>query len=250
MLDALKQTGQLDNTLIVFLSDNGMPFANAKTNLYDAGVRLPLLVRSPDQAPRGLVNNAMVSWVDLLPTFLDWSGAKGPNYRLHGRSFLPVLGTENPSGWDEVYFSHTFHEITMYYPMRGMRTRQYKYIRNIFSELEYPHATDLWGSKTWQSIRREGPAGRVGARSVQQYLHRPAEELYDITKDPLEVNNLAGKPEHKETLSAMHRKVHEFRRQTKDPWTLVNTYQGEPPGDSAAERELGELARPRESKQQ
>ena len=73
------ETGQLDNTLIVFLSDNGMPFPNAKTNLYDAGMRLPLIVRSPAQSKRGLVNNAMVSWTDLTADHhrLGWSEAAG-----------------------------------------------------------------------------------------------------------------------------------------------------------------------------
>ncbi|MBI3282155.1 MAG: sulfatase [Acidobacteria bacterium] len=123
MLELLRETGQLANTLILFLSDNGMAFPNAKTNVYDAGLHLPLVMRSPAQSRRGLVNNAMVSWVDLLPTALDWAGAKPPDYPVHGRSFLPVLEQENPSGWDQVYFSHTFHEITMYYPMRGTRTR-------------------------------------------------------------------------------------------------------------------------------
>ncbi|MGH9675264.1 MAG: sulfatase family protein, partial [Bryobacteraceae bacterium] len=80
MMDVLRETGQLDNTLVVCLSDNGMPFANAKTNCYDAGIHLPMIVRHPQQARRGLVNNAMVSWTDLVPAFLDWSGASGPQY--------------------------------------------------------------------------------------------------------------------------------------------------------------------------
>ena len=154
MLDVLRETGQLDNTLILFLSDNGMPFPNAKTNLYDGGMRLPLIVRSPGQSKRGLVNNAMVSWTDLMPTILDWAGAKLPEYPVHGRSFIPVLEQENPQGWDRVFVSHTFHEITMYYPIRGVRTRQYKYLNNLFPELEFPHASDLFASHTWQSVRK------------------------------------------------------------------------------------------------
>lgn len=241
-LDMLRETGQLDSTLVVFLSDNGMPFPNAKTNLYDAGARLPLLVRSPGQTKRGLVNEAMVSWVDLLPTFADWAGAKLPPYPVHGRSFLPVLEQARPEGWDRVFLSHTFHEITMYYPMRGMRTRQYKYLRNLFPELEFPHASDLWMSPTWQSVRREGPSGRLGQRAVERYLHRPAEELYDVMTDPNEVRNLAQSPEHKEVLARMHREVHEWRRQTGDPWTIVNAYQGEPGREP--EREIERLAKP------
>ncbi|MFN7924182.1 MAG: sulfatase [Bryobacteraceae bacterium] len=227
IMDALRETGQLDNTLVVFISDNGMPFANAKTNCYDAGLHLPMIVRAPGQAKRGLVNNAVVNWTCLLPTFLEWSGAKGPGYELHGRSVLPILEQENPVGWDESFFSHTFHEITMYYPMRGVRTRQFKYIRNLFPELEFPHASDLWESHTWQSILKAGETAMVGSRPVGQYLHRSGEELYDITKDPDEVANLAGKAEHGATLAGLRKKVHEWRARTKDPWMVLSRYKGE-----------------------
>jgi N-sulfoglucosamine sulfohydrolase len=224
MMDVLRETGQLDNTLIVFVSDNGMPFPNAKTNCYDAGIHLPMIVRAPGQSKRGMVNNAMVNWTDLLPTFLDFSGAKGPDYELHGRSWLSILEQENPPGRDDSYFSHTFHEITMYYPMRGLRTRQYKYIRNLFPELEFPFASDLWASRTWQSVRRAGPAAMVGRRPVSRYLHRAGEELYDIVHDPDEVNNLADKPEHAAVLAALRQQVHQWRARTRDPWMILNNY--------------------------
>jgi N-sulfoglucosamine sulfohydrolase len=113
VLDALKQTGHADDTLVIFLSDNGIPFPGAKTTLYDAGVHLPLILSSPVQKQRGLVNPAMVSWVDVMPTILDWSGVKPPA-GLAGRSVLPILEQEKPQGWDVVYGSHQFHEVTMY----------------------------------------------------------------------------------------------------------------------------------------
>jgi N-sulfoglucosamine sulfohydrolase len=224
MLQVLKDAGQLDNTLILFLSDNGMAFANAKTSLYDAGMHLPLIVRAPGQAKRGLVNNAMVSWTDLTPTLLEWAGAKAPAYPLHGRSFLNVLEQENPAGWDEVYVSHTFHEITMYYPMRGVRTRQHKYLRNLFSELEFPHASDLFASATWQSLRKAGETAKVGRRPLARYLHRAPEELYDVVKDPDEVNNLASSSEHRGVLEKLRAQITAQRARTKDPWLINDNY--------------------------
>ena len=122
LIAILKETGHYDDTLILYLSDNGIPFPAAKTNLYDSGSRLPLVVRSPDQDRRGIATDAMVTWADLAPTILDFADADGPDYPLHGRSFLGVLDEEHPEGWDEVFASHTFHEITMYYPMRVIRT--------------------------------------------------------------------------------------------------------------------------------
>jgi N-sulfoglucosamine sulfohydrolase len=224
MLDTLKETGQLDNTLILFLSDNGMPFPNAKTNLYDAGMRLPLIVRSPSQTRRGLVNNAMVSWVDLLPTIIDWAGAKLPEYPVHGRSFLPALEQENPQSWDHVFASHTFHEITMYYPIRGVRTRQYKYLNNLFSEVEFPQASDLFASGTWQSVRKAGEAAVLGQRKASKYLHRDPEELYDVIADPQEVSNLVNSASHRQALERLRVQVKRFRKETEDPWLINDNY--------------------------
>jgi N-sulfoglucosamine sulfohydrolase len=241
LLDVLRETGHLENTLVIFISDNGIPFANAKTNLYDAATHLPLIIWSPAQSRHGLVNNAMVSWTDIAPTILDWAGVKGPDYPLHGRSLLPVLEQENPAGWDTVFFSHTFHEVTMYFPMRGLRTRQFKYIRNLFPELEYPLATDLYSSRTWQSILRGGENALIGKRPVGLYLHRPYEELYDITRDPDEVDNLAPDPAYESTLKQLRAETHEFRSRTHDPWTLIGFYRGEPPGDSPEERVINQV---------
>lgn len=225
MLELLRETRQLENTLVIFLSDNGMPFPNAKTGAYDAGVHLPLLVRAPDQSKRGLVNNALISWVDIAPTILDFARAQPPEYPLHGRSFRSVLEQESPEGWERAYISHTFHEITMYYPMRGVRTRRYKYIRNLFPELSFPFSTDLFASETWQSLRNGGPNARVGRRPVEQYLHRAPEELYDISVDPDELNNLARVPQHQTVLQQLRADVTAMRRDTKDPWLLNDSYQ-------------------------
>ena len=221
LIAALRETGQLDNTLFVFLSDNGPAFPNAKTNVYDAGSRLPMIVRAPWLARGGAVNNAMVSFADLTPAFLDAAGAQGPEYPLHGRSWLPVLASENPAGWDQIFYSHTFHEVTMHYPIRGTRTRRWKYLRNLDWQKEFPHASDLYESLTWQEMMKRGGEARLGKRPVKDYLFRAHEELYDLSQDPDEVNNLASDPKHRAELVQLRRDVIEFRKRTGDPW-LIN----------------------------
>ena len=67
---------------------------------------------------RGLANRALTNWTDIMPSILEWTGVQGPDYPLHGRSWLPILEQGQPEGWDRVYFSHTFHEVIDYYPMR------------------------------------------------------------------------------------------------------------------------------------
>ncbi len=90
LLEVLRATGREGDTLVIFLSDNGIPFPGAKTTVYDSGLHLPLIVRQPGQKKTGLVNEALVSWVDVLPTILDWAALKPPA-RLPGRSLLPIL---------------------------------------------------------------------------------------------------------------------------------------------------------------
>ena len=224
LMQVLRETGHWDDTLVIYLSDNGPPFPGAKTTLYEPGTRVPLIVRSPDQRGRAVVCNAMVTWADIAPTILDCARAGGPDYALHGRSFLPVLDQTDPKGWDEVYLSHTFHEITMYYPMRALRARRYKYIVNLADGLPYPFASDLYASPTWQGVLRRG-SKTFGKRTVEAYVHRPRHELYDLEADPHEAVNLAGRAEHAQTLAALQAKLRAWQKKTQDPWLVKYRYE-------------------------
>jgi N-sulfoglucosamine sulfohydrolase len=223
VLDALKETKHSKDTLVIFLSDNGPPFPGAKTTLYDSGVHLPLIVSSPTQKRRGVTNNAMVSWIDICPTILDWAGVKGPA-TLTGRSVLPILEEENPKGWDVVYGSHQCHEVTMYYPMRMIRTRTHKYLRNLAYKLDYPFASDLYNSRTWQGILERGDK-MMGDREIEQFVHRPLEELYDLEKDPHELHNVTADPKYAEVLKDLRERLKSWQVKTRDPWLVKYRYE-------------------------
>jgi N-sulfoglucosamine sulfohydrolase len=223
ILDALRESGRQDETLVIFLSDNGIPFPGAKTTLYDPGVRLPLIVASPSQQRRGVVNRAMVSWIDIVPTILDWAGVKAP-YPLPGRSILPILEQDDPAGWDVVHGSFVFHEITNYYPMRMIRTRTHKLIRNLAHPLDFPFASDLYASKTWQGVLKRGDR-MYGARTVENYVRRPVEELYDLRNDPNETRNLAADPASAEVLKDLRARLRAWQRDTQDPWIVKYEYE-------------------------
>ncbi len=224
LLRALRESGRLEETLVIYASDNGIPFPGAKTTLYEPGIRLPLLVRAPGQRRRGLVCRAMVSWVDLVPTVLQFTGARGPEYPLHGRSFLPLMEESDPPEWDEVYASHQFHEITMYYPMRAVRTRRYKYLRNLAHPLPFPFASDLWNSATWQGVLRRKDL-RYGSRTTTAYVQRPQHELYDLEADPRELDNLAARPEHAPILAGLQAKLRAWQQRTGDPWLVKDRHE-------------------------
>jgi len=219
LIEILKETGHWTDTLVIYVSDNGIAFPGAKTTLYEPGMRLPCVVRNPRAAKVGVVTDAMVTWADLLPTVLEFAGAPAKGLSLHGRSFLPVLETEHPQGWDEIYASHTFHEITMYYPMKVVRGRKYKLIWNIAHGLDYPFASDLFASATWQGVLASG-SDTYAKRKIDAYLHRPKFELYDLESDPDEVVNLADSPERAEVLAELKEKIKAFQKRTKDPWIL------------------------------
>lgn len=219
LVEGLAASGHLDDTLILFLSDNGPPFPAAKTNLYDAGTRLPLIVRAPGRKQRGIVSQALVSWTDIVPTILEFTGAKPPAYPLHGRSLMGILEAAEPVGWDEIQQSHSFHEVTMYYPMRAIRTRKYRYILNLAHELPFPFASDLFDSPTWQGVLKRGDS-QYGSRTVVAYVHRPRHELYDLEKDPQQLVNLADQPESAKLLEDMQKKLKTWQQQTQDPWLI------------------------------
>jgi N-sulfoglucosamine sulfohydrolase len=162
----------------------------------------------------------MVSWVDITPTILDFAGVDSPSRELHGRSFLSVLEQQKPKGWDEVYASHTFHEVTMYYPMRVVRHGKYKLIWNIAAPLPFPFAADLFGSATWQDVLPRGADFMYGKRTVKAYTQRPKFELYDLEADPDETHNLAGNAEHQQVLQDLQQKLRKFQKRTGDPWIL------------------------------
>ena len=243
ILSELAKRGLDESTLVIFVSDNGAPFLNSKTTLYDAGVRLPLLVRQPG-GRGGVVNPNMVSFVDILPTCIAWAGRSdvdivtantGKSPKRLGRPFLGILGEEAvvaEERWTQhVFGSHTFHEIQNYWPTRFLRDRRYKYHRNIAWRLDFPFATDLYTSLSWEGIRNavpeeEGRGGggddtpevMIGRRRLRSYVFRGPEELFDLENDPEEVHNLARKPEYEEVLKRMRATLEDWQFQTDDVW--------------------------------
>ena len=235
----LKVKGLWNNSIVIYISDNGIAFPGAKTNLYEPGINLPCIIKNVNNKNEGTTNHAKITWADLAPTILDYAGVlkesrdllrtrweaqkdQGDdtyNKDFHGRSFKEVLENNTSNGWDTVYASHTFHEITMYYPMRTIVTDKYKLIWNIAHELPYPHASDLWASATWQSALSS--ENRMYAfKSVDYYCHRPEFELFDLENDPQEAENLADDPVYNQILVSLKEDLRNFQERTNDPWVV------------------------------
>lgn len=221
LLRELRDAGHEHDTLVIYLSDNGRPFPGAKDNLYEPGLHLPLIIRSPEQSTQGVRNGALVSWIDVAPTILDWTRTSTPrDYRyapLPGRSLLPILEQADSAGFDRIFATHSFHEINQYYPMRSIRTRQYSYFLNLEPSLAVPVASDVQLSPSWQAIIGTSGA-KLGKRTLEAFKHRPSEELYDLTADPDEVVDLAADPGHAAVLADLRKQLQDWRAATHDPW--------------------------------
>lgn len=252
----LKEANLYDKTLIVFTSDHGMAFAGGKTTVYEGGLRVPMVVRDPYQAKRGVQSDAMISHIDITPTLLDYAGGldeqknapkdmvnpdrfwqeRGEALRenrdgnkkfdhYHGKSWLHCLENPNDSHHDTIFASHTFHEIQMYYPMRVVRDARYKLIWNIAHPLPYPFASDLWAASSWQAQWAKGKDAPYGNMTVGRYVQRPQFELFNIYEDPNETKNLAESKEHQQVLETYKAKLKQMQQQMDDPWIMKWDYE-------------------------
>jgi N-sulfoglucosamine sulfohydrolase len=254
MVAILKEAGLYDKTMIVFTSDHGMAFPGGKTTVYEGGLRVPFVVRNPYEPKRGVRHEALVSHTDITPSLLDFANgldrkknrptafadakklwadfpevAKdnlGPELKSYqGKSWLSILGDGASEHWETLHASHTFHEIQMYYPMRVVRDKQYKLIWNIAHPLPYPFASDLWTASSFQSQYRQSLEAPYGQKTVGEYIHRPAFELYRIDMDPNETTNLANDPVHADILRRYQEKLRSIQKETGDPWILKWEYE-------------------------
>ena len=233
VMGALDRHGLADNTLLLYASDNGSGFAFTKWTLYDAGIRMPFVVRWPGRVQAGTVTDAMVSFVDVLPTFVEAAGQK-PQDDLDGRSFLAVLDGKAKAHRDAIFATHTNLGIISgsEYPIRAIRSKTHKYIVNLNASGKFTNIVtegrgkakakakeddEEGGAAYWLSWRERAKADPKVAERVRLYQHRPAEELYDVAADPFELNNLAADPAHKPLIADLRQQLKAWMKQQNDP---------------------------------
>jgi len=231
MLDLLEKRGELENTIVVVTSDNGMPFPRAKANMYEYGIHLPLAISWPAEAPGGRVIEDVVSFVDFAPTFLEAAGLTPPPGMV-GQSLLGLLCSKKSGRVDPkrnvAYSGRERHSHARYdnlgYPSRAIRTERFLYIRNFAPERwpagDPPGFYDIDDSPTKRYLleHREDP-------TIRRFFElacgkRPAEELYDVVADPDCVRNLAGEPRYQQTKQLLATQLERTLRETGDPRVL------------------------------
>jgi N-sulfoglucosamine sulfohydrolase len=234
LLTLLEQSGRLENTIIVMTSDNGMPFPHAKANLYDYGTRVPLIVSSfSKKVMQNKRNDSFVNLIDLTPTFLDLASV-GYKPEMDGKSLMPVLTGQTTTHRTEVFLERERHCMARNefdkgagYPMRAIRTKDYLYIVNLRyyrmpgGDESIPGTPSEFGdvdggpTKAFILDNRNDP--NVKPFFDLGFSKRPNEELYDLSKDPYNINNVAERPEYASVKKELSEKLLQWMQDENDP---------------------------------
>lgn len=214
VMDELKAQKVDENTLVLFISDNGRPFPRDKTTLFDSGIRTPWLLRWPKEVKAGTVNGELVSSVDIAPTFLELAGIRSAKF-LAGTSFLPLLENKKRTIRPYIYAEKNWHDLED--RSRAVRSKRYKYIRNFYNDLPLTPPADALRSPTYRTMQKLRDEGSLNpAQMVCFAKPRAVEELYDLSKDPFELKNLATEPDYAQTLKRLRHGLEKWQAKTKD----------------------------------
>lgn len=217
VLDSLCDAGYEDNTIVIFLSDNGMAFPFAKTNCYLNSTRTPWMFRWPRTIRPGTRDaKHFISGIDLMPTLLDAAGIAPPP-DIDGCSFLPLLRGKRQTGRDLVFTQ--FHQTAgrRNYPMRCVQNYQYGYIFNAWSNGERVFKNESQVGRTMQAMREAAGTNSDIADRVNLFLYRVPEEFYDFENDPDALHNLIDDPQYASEIQSMREEMINWMQRTEDP---------------------------------
>ncbi len=257
ILRALEESGKAEETIVMFLSDHGMPLPFAKTQLYHHSSRTPLIIKWPGVTKAGTRDTEhLVSAVDLLPTWLDMAGIAHPD-GLDGRSFLPLVHGEKQEGWDMVFKVYNENSGGQRAPIRAIQTERFLYLFNPWSDGQRQFKTATQGTVTYKTMQKLAKDDDQVAARLRLFDYRELEELYDIRKDPNCLTNLVANPEHRGNLEELSQQLGEQLEKTGDPVLAafhnrtipveVEAFMAKQEAESAERRALRRKARPKES---
>jgi len=217
VLAALKESGFEDNTLVMFISDNGMSFPFAKANCYLTSTKTPWIVRWPGKIKPGTVDERhFISGIDFMPTILEavnLSNVPG----MDGRSFLPLLRGKDQANRTQVFteFHETFAKRR--YPMRCVQNRRFGYIFNFWCDGETAMTMDSTSGRTWKAMVAAAGTSLEIRRRVDMFRYRVPEEFYDFARDPDALHNLIDDPEYQAEIEKMRDELMRWMIRTGDP---------------------------------
>ena len=221
VMQALNESGMAENTLVIFISDNGIAVPFAKCNAWFHSSRTPCLVRWPKVVTPNTNNDTdFVSVVDFFPTFLQAAGVQGPK-GLDGTSFLPLLKGQKQSGRKQVYTQIDSKAGGDAVPMRAIQNGRYGYIYNPFSDQKHWYRNNNEG-KTMAAMQAAAESNQAIAERIKLFRYRVPEEFYDLLNDPDCLNNLINETEYASTIAAMQEQLIKQMKKTDDP--MLNAF--------------------------
>ena len=216
LLAALRASGKEKETLVVYLGDHGADMLRGKRTSYEGGVRVPLIVSWAGMVKGGQVNDALVSTLDLMPTFLDVAKAE-PVDGLAGRTLSPLLMGRAGDRRKYLFTEYHTHSAHNFYPQRTVRDERFKLIHNLMPGEVNP-GYEFTRSKFFPELREVVSEAPEPIRSAYERMQRPPEyELYDLQSDPYEFRNLANDSKHAATLTELKTQLANWRIRTNDP---------------------------------
>lgn len=250
IIDTLEESGELDNTLIIVTSDNGMPFPRAKANLYDFGTHMPMAARWGSRMKGGRVIDDLIQFADLAPTFLEAAGMEIPD-AISGNSMVPVL-VSNESGWVDQNRKYAFsgrerHTDARFdnlgYPARAVYTHDYAYIRNFKPDRnpagDPPGYFDIDGSPSKDFIINGKDDPNIKPYFELSCGKHPEEELFNIKDDPGCIQNLADDSNYAEKKNELKVVLEHTLKELNDPRIIGSEIFDSYPRISPMRPELG-----------
>ena len=208
-----------DNFIFVYSADNGRQWPFGKWNLYESGIKVPLIMVWPGHIKPDTRTDALVSWIDILPTLLDLTGSNLPQ-NLDGQSFKKVLTGKEDKHRDYIYTTHSGDGKMNVYPIRSIRSDRYKLIVNVIPDCYHSNHSDILRKPNagayWDSWDKAAQSSPLAAALIRKYFVRPAVEFYDLQSDPEEQNNLIDCKTNQEQIQKMSQLLHDWIKEQGD----------------------------------
>lgn len=217
VMAALEESGLYEDTLVMFISDNGMALPFAKTNCYLNSTKTPWIVSWPDRVEPGVIDDThLISGVDYMPTILDALDIPFVN-GMDGRSFLPMLYGRRQEGWEYVFTQ--FHETAANrrYPMRCVQSKGFGYIVNFWSDQETVFLNESQSGRTFAAMKSASESDPGILQRVHLFQYRVPEEFYNFGADPNALENLVDSSQYEREIADLRTVLGEWMHDTNDP---------------------------------
>ena len=220
LTDELENRDELDNTLIVFIGDNGAALFRGKGTLFETGLNVPLIIRFPEKVRAGHVYRELISGEDIAPTLLDFADLN-PLPEMSGKTFKPLLDGKKYDGHQYVFAERGPHGSGLptstgaFDLSRCIIGERFKLIYRTLWQLPY-HPVDFAGLPMWKELQQMAADGQLEEPWNSLYFShgRPMFALYDLEQDPHELDNLAGSVELAE--------IEEELKEALQKWMILN----------------------------